>query len=983
MENKDDKDSGFKKFLETLKKQNDIANAAQAVSDKKEDKQTESLERIASLLEKIQANFAIKPSFNNTDVKSAPSKDGILNRAALSLSEYKVDPADKTITEQLKEEIAAAKSVFGSIGKGISSIFSAGKGLLTNPKDTFAKGLEKAKGVGKAASDILSTKADYTVEKERFAKEVQAQGGENGEALYDSLMERSKVEKKKRDPLTRIVSDVLGKKEAPSKEPKPTVDANEENDNYVSAQEKLADNSDKDLELTQQILDVQKQQLAELKRLSETLSPKIPGELPGAAPTVSKKDSEEESGNGLGLLDALPGKGIFKSIGKGAKALGKAGTGLLKFAGSRAGMVAGGALAIGAGAYTAYKGFKGAEEEKQAGLQEIEAKQQAGEITPEEAEAQKKQLGEATVEKKGGAIGEGTGMAAGGIVGMKAGAALGATIGSAVPVVGTAIGAGVGAIAGGALGAFAGSKAGKTVGEYGGKAVNAAGNLFKSVKDSFGRGTSGTLAFQNQDEEINKRAKEAGAIDETGKIIDADKYNQISKEVKTEILAKDKSANKSSDLSVSSKFELISKDEMGPDGATSTNTFTKGIVSEKSILGSTKLGALFSAKGLDTGRFLSSGSEESIDKEGNIKSKFSDISGSRKSGGLLGADTYSLTNEGAQGGPVYDMQVSKKDYMRIQSLAKEGKHADVEKEFADLKAKRDMTYQDYSPVTSPEESVTPMSDKPSKSIFDRLGDKIKGTYGYIKKQAGLDLSGGVGKEQAEQLISSKSTFDQKETQKDGVVTASNALNTGITSEKSLFGSKFLGSLFSKKGQETGSFLAQGEETTSTGDTASSKFGTLMGKRESGGLFGRDKYTVSREGKDGGAEYDTPVTKKDYNKLQALAKEGKYDEADVEFKKIKEQQERDKEIIATYSTPDDKVTPLANKTAVGSKLAQDSIENKDLDREASKPVAAAQPIVSTNVSNNNKTVITPPKPTPRNTELDVSPLKDYQRRSTVF
>lgn len=941
MENREDKDSGFKKFLENLKKQNDIVIDSLAVSDKREDRQTESLEKIAELLEKIQANFAIRPSFRDSEAKVLPKQESKLDRAAVALSEYSVRPEDKSITEQLKEEIAAAKSVFGSIGKGISSIFGAGKGLLTNPKDTFAKGLEKAKGIGKTASDILSTKADYTVEKERFAKEVEAQGGTGGEKLYDSLIKRADVEKKKRDPLTRIVSDVLGKKEE-SKEIKPTgptIDANEENDNFTSAQEKLADNSDKDIELTQQILDVQKQQLSELKRLSEALSPKIPGELPSPIPTVSKKESEEESGSGLGLLEALPGKGIFKSIGRGAKALGrgavKAGTGLLKFAGSKAGMVAGGALAIGAGAYTAYKGFKGAEEEKQAGLQEIEAKQQAGEITPEEAEAQKKQLGETTIEKKGGAVGEGTGMAAGGVVGMKAGAALGATIGSAVPVVGTAIGAGVGAIAGGALGAFAGSKAGKAVGEYGGKAFNAAGNLFKSVKDSFGRGTSGTLAFQNQEEEINRRAKEAGAIDDSGKIIDTEKYNQISKEVKAEILAKDRTANKSSDLSISSETNLQSKSESGPGGTATSDIMTKGIVSEKSILGSTKLGALFSAKGLDTGRFLSASSEESVDKEGNVKSRFSDISGSRKSGGLLGADTYALTNEGAKGGPVYDMQVSKKDYMRIQGLVKEGKHAEVEKEFADLKAKHDMTYQDYGPVTSPEESVTPMGGEAGENKLS-FGAGIKKFFGMGKK----DVS---ASEEAQKITKLGAQLKGIEALRGEGGAEDVSPELKAKQEKMRVEYEAGVQKLSKEGWDENTLRGQQSGAHTLGNKLRGFFGMKL-KEDSGfegtGMVSADQKTAGQKNKE----------------LASMA--------------------------ARYSDEESAVTPKPVPSA-GPDLATQSIENKDLDREASKPVAAAQPIISTNVSNNNKTVITPPKPTPRNTELDVSPLKDYQRRATVF
>lgn len=963
MENNNNRDDpSFKKFLETIKKQNDASNAAQAVSIKKEDVQVKSLEKIASLLENIQANFAVKAPIGKTGPTAIPKKTGSLNKAAVALSQYSVPQEDKTVTEKLKEEVAATKSVFGSLGKGISSIFNVSKGLLTNPEEMFSKGLKKTKSLGKKASDILGTKEDYTVEKERFVREVKAQGGKGGAKLYDSLMSTAKEEKKKQNPLTRIVSDVLGKdkdtgeekpvvekKTKKTKEKTPSIesDTNESNDNFVSAQEQLAKNSETDLELTKQILEVQKQQLTELQKLSSAFVSKIPSELPGPAPTVSKKDTgggEEDSGSGLSLLDALPGKGALKSLGKGARALGrgalKAGTGLLKFAGSKAGMVAGGALAIGAGAYTAYKGYTGAEEEKQAGLQEIEAKQQAGEITPEEAEAQKKQLGEATIEKKGGAVGEGAGMAAGGIAGMKAGAALGATIGSIVPGAGTAVGAGIGAVAGGALGAFAGSKAGKVVGEYGGKAVNKIKDVYGSAKDLFSRGTSGTLAFQNKDEEVNKRALEAGAIDEAGNIVNKEKYSEIKNQVDKEVIAKDPTANKLSDISVSSETKLLSKSESGPDGTASSDIMTKGIVSEKSILGSTKLGALFSAKGLDTGRFLSASSEESVDKEGNVKSRFSDISGSRKSGGLLGADTYTLTNEGAEGGPVYDMKVSKKDYMRMQGLAKEGKHAEAEKEFANLKAKRDMTYQDVSPVASPEESVTPMSDEAGKGKFGfaNIGAGIKKFFGMGKKDVSTD-------EEAQKVTKLGAQLKGMEALRgEGGKGVSEDISPELKTKQEKMKADYEAGVqkLTKEGWDENTLRDQQSGVHTLGNKLRGFFGMKL-KEDEGfegmGMVSADQSTTSQRNKD-------------------LAKK------------------------ASQYSDDTDVSPKP-AAAAGPALAQDSVENKDLSREASKPAAAAQPIISNNVSNSSKTVITPPKPTPRNTELDVSPLKDYQRRAVVF
>jgi hypothetical protein len=178
----------------------------------------------------------------------------------------------------------------------------------------------------------------------------------------------------------------------------------------------------------------------------------------------------------------IPGKGIVR----GALDIGKkiirgvrtAGSGLARFAGTPMGMKLGGALAVAGGAYTAYKGWTGSEEEKQAELAKIDEALASGQIDEKEAESRKKALDEATVEKKSAAVGEGGGMAAGAIGGAKIGAALGSFAGP--------VGTGIGALAGAGLGAFAGSKAGQVAGEYAGKAINvgkeAVGNIGDKIK---------------------------------------------------------------------------------------------------------------------------------------------------------------------------------------------------------------------------------------------------------------------------------------------------------------------------------------------------------------------------------------------------------------------------------------------------------------------------------------------------------------------
>ena len=177
---------------------------------------------------------------------------------------------------------------------------------------------------------------------------------------------------------------------------------------------------------------------------------------------IAKADAEllaavKAGGSGSSIGDVADS--AMDMLGKGGKKAGKVGKigGIASKAGSLlqgASKFAGPAAAIasvGAGAYTAYSGYTGANE-----------KLAKGEITAEEA----------TVEK-GGAIGEGTGMAVGGTVGALKGAAVGAAIGSVVPVLGTAVGGLIGAAVGGLGGSFLGGKAGSFLGETGGKIVNA------------------------------------------------------------------------------------------------------------------------------------------------------------------------------------------------------------------------------------------------------------------------------------------------------------------------------------------------------------------------------------------------------------------------------------------------------------------------------------------------------------------------------
>lgn len=173
-----------------------------------------------------------------------------------------------------------------------------------------------------------------------------------------------------------------------------------------------------------------------------------------------------------------------------------------KFGGKFA-KVGGAALAIGAGAYTAYTGYTAAEDSKQEKLAEVQANFDSGQLSSEDAASQRKKIGNSATVEKSEAVGEGTGMAVGGIAGMQAGAAIGGTIGLAFGGVGAVPGAVIGGALGGAAGAFAGSKVGKVAGEYGGKAINAVSNFGSSVSDFFSSNKDKSTAVAGKQSDNN------------------------------------------------------------------------------------------------------------------------------------------------------------------------------------------------------------------------------------------------------------------------------------------------------------------------------------------------------------------------------------------------------------------------------------------------------------------------------------------------
>lgn len=229
-----------------------------------------------------------------------------------------------------------------------------------------------------------------------------------------------------------------------------------------------------------------------LKKIEENTS--VLKSMKGMAGPVAGAAAAEGGGS---LLDMIPTKGLAKGIKNIGKGLIKGAKTVGRFALRNAGKL--GAIgAVGAGLYEGYEGWSAASEKEENALAEIDARVEAGEITPEEAEALKKQVGETATVEKGAAAGKGGGMALGGAVGALKGAAIGATIGSAVPIVGTVIGGAIGATVGAIGGSWLGGKAGEWVGEKAGQATN-------WVKGFFGGGT--------KDEQVAKVEPEGSSVD--------------------------------------------------------------------------------------------------------------------------------------------------------------------------------------------------------------------------------------------------------------------------------------------------------------------------------------------------------------------------------------------------------------------------------------------------------------------------------------
>ena len=158
---------------------------------------------------------------------------------------------------------------------------------------------------------------------------------------------------------------------------------------------------------------------------------------------------------------------------------------------------------------------------------------------------------------------------------------------------------------------------------------------------------------------------------------------------------------------------------------------------------------------------------------------------------------------------------------------------------------------------------------------------------YDQKQKEANKTGSTTS--GTEMLTASRQYEESASQEGGKRVTNDKMTSGIASEKSLFGSTFLGGLVAEKGLNTGSFVGTGSEyhTEQEGDqkeVSKSKMTELVGERTSGGLFGSDKYQIHETG--GSNVITTDVTKSVYNDIQDLVKEGKVEEATKKLQEFK-------------------------------------------------------------------------------------------------
>lgn len=221
--------------------------------------------------------------------------------------------------------------------------------------------------------------------------------------------------------------------------------------------------------------------------------------------------------------------------------------------------------------------------------------------------------------------------------------------------------------------------------------------------------------------------------------------------------------------------------------------------------------------------------------------------------------------------------------------------------------------------------------------LERFGEEYEDIRKKLRKE--IEAKDPKAFMQAEQKIGSQSQLSKSSKQNEDGYSNQTEFNRSVTSSKSLFGSEFLGGLFTKKGLSKEFSIGNSSQSTEKNGELSNVMSDVTARRESGGFFGRDKYKVTLDGE------DIDVDKQYYGQIKSLLDAGKPKEAASMARYIRDQKPSD-----TLKSPEETVTPMSQgASSLPEVLTGLSSENRDLSRESSS--GQVQPII---VNNNNST-----------------------------
>jgi len=648
--------STFSLLLDEIRTNNKISNGLtldQLKLEKKGDKDTEDskeqFDKVIIGLKEINDTLkGIKKSSTGGKASGSPveGKESLVSKGLPGKAE------NLTFTEKLKTVVGGVKSAGNKFMETGGNVVGAVTGTLTDPGAAIRKAYggagELKKKVKDTAKDILSTKADYSVEQERFATAYSKtgrgglmQGKKTGKEVGAEVFNKLKAKQEDVDKQKAVLKPFGEQGFAPVGEKK----------KLAKLQKELAD---MDPRVQKEEKKDKVEQVVEEKQVAEVKAEKSTGKKDKVESKVSSKAEQDPS-----KVSAPSGsEDLLKEIQANNVTLGS----LLSVT--------------------------------QTQLISINAiKDALAPSTPKELTEQKS-APSSTNEKEGGG---------GSVIGDLAGAA------------GDLLGGGKG-------------KTGKTGKGIGGKMLSGLGKAAKFLGPAAavaGAAYSGFEGYQNTNENFDLKEGEDATVGQKtastlGGVASGLTFGLLDEKTAAQGIHKAGSAVGDFFGGIGDKVKGVYNGGIGlndqakgvaqADQAVSTNTVSntsevsgqgltttksdlkQGTTAEKSVLGSTFLGGLFTAKGKTSGNFLGTSSEETT-LQGKVEgkqidstdSKIGETFGKRISGGLFGADTYKVTNKAGE-----EQEVSKMEYNKLQGLAKEGKvdevHASLDKMAAAKKA---------------------------------------------------------------------------------------------------------------------------------------------------------------------------------------------------------------------------------------------------------------------------------------------------------